>query len=303
MKKTNIFKIVLDIAMAVLFVLLFNKMAVAGLAFHEIAGLVIGVAFIIHLILNWKWVVQVTKNLFNRKLNIKTRIGYIVNILLLICMVIILITGVFISKVVFAGIISGGLPSFKTLHISVSYIALCLVGIHVGLHWGWVINMFKRITHLNSKGKVLTYVARLVVIAVFALGVYNIVAVNYISKISIIPTLITGEQTQGAAGGRKFTQDGAPGGQSEAAGSSSRISSQNNSDHESKAGSPPQNGGGKGRALAGKEGGNTGVLQILYTYISILSVPAIITYYLEKLLTRKKKRKEIAVAKAEHPLN
>lgn len=292
MKKTNILKIAFDIVMAVLFVLLFNKMAIAGLVFHEIAGLVIGAAFVIHLILNWKWIAQVTKNLFSSKTSLKTKIGYIVNVLLFIFMAVILITGIFISKVVFTGIISGGLPSFKTLHVSVSHVALCLLGIHVGLHWGWVMDMLQRITRFSPKGKALTYAARFVVIAVFALGIYNMTAVNYISGVSIIPALITGGQTQGPSGGGKFIEGEAQREQNETACNSSSISPQSNSDRGGSAAAPPK-GGGKDRAFAGREGGNTSVPQILYTYISILSVPAIITYYLEKLLTRKRKIKEI----------
>ncbi len=49
MKKINLLKISLDIFMAIVFALLFNKMVIARLAFHEIAGLAIGFAFIIHM--------------------------------------------------------------------------------------------------------------------------------------------------------------------------------------------------------------------------------------------------------------
>ena len=50
--KKNWVKLILDIAMAIVFALLFNHRVVTGLNFHEIAGLAIGVLFIVHILLN-----------------------------------------------------------------------------------------------------------------------------------------------------------------------------------------------------------------------------------------------------------
>lgn len=102
MKKINIIKISLDILMILIFALLFNKMVFSGQAFHEIAGLAIGLAFIIHKALNWKWLVQVTRNIFTGKISLRTRIGCVVDVLLLISMATIITSGVLISRVVFA---------------------------------------------------------------------------------------------------------------------------------------------------------------------------------------------------------
>lgn len=78
MKKIIYVKIILDILMVLVFTLLFNKM-VLGMQFHEVAGLAIGAAVLVHCGLNWKWIKGVTLKLFNRKLPIKTRLGYIFN--------------------------------------------------------------------------------------------------------------------------------------------------------------------------------------------------------------------------------
>lgn len=42
-------KIVLDLLMAITFVLLMNPRVLDGLQFHEIAGLIIGVAILVHI--------------------------------------------------------------------------------------------------------------------------------------------------------------------------------------------------------------------------------------------------------------
>ncbi|MCR4432216.1 MAG: hypothetical protein NUV45_14525 [Tepidanaerobacteraceae bacterium] len=67
MKKLNLIKLLLDVLMTAVFTLMFNKMAIAGLYFHEVAGLSLGAAFVVHKALNWKWITQITKKLFSHK--------------------------------------------------------------------------------------------------------------------------------------------------------------------------------------------------------------------------------------------
>jgi hypothetical protein len=94
-------KLALDVLMAATFVLLLNKRVLGGLAFHEIAGTAISVAFITHLLLNWDWVVKVSANPFSKNLPAKTRIGYGLNLALLLLMGFILVSGILVSKILF----------------------------------------------------------------------------------------------------------------------------------------------------------------------------------------------------------
>jgi Domain of unknown function (DUF4405) len=145
--KKNLFKFSLDIGMAIAFLLLFNP-EVTGLAFHEIASLVFGLAMLIHVLLNWKWVMSVSKKVFSKNIQGKMRLSYVLNISLLLDMFLILMSGLFISKVL--------LPDFRyfpninwlPIHIVSSFIGLVLVGIHIGLHWNWIKQMGKRFPKL-----------------------------------------------------------------------------------------------------------------------------------------------------------
>ena len=83
--KKNVIKLVLDLVMIVLLALLYNS-HVFALIFHEITGITLGCLAIIHMSLNYKWIVIVTKKIFNKTLPFKTRFGYIIN-LLLVCFV------------------------------------------------------------------------------------------------------------------------------------------------------------------------------------------------------------------------
>jgi hypothetical protein len=174
-KNKNLFKIIFDIIMSVLLVLMFNK-NVISLDFHEIGGLFLCGFFIIHNLINWKWIVVISKKIFSRDLAFKLRFGYIIDFLLLLSVAAILVSGILISKVVFTGLsIPGG--NWKVLHYFASALSLILVGIHVGLHWGFVMTMFKK--YVKVPAALAKPVSIILVIAVLAFGLYSIYSSNF----------------------------------------------------------------------------------------------------------------------------
>lgn len=169
MMKKNYIKIVLDIVMAITFALLMNPRVLDGLPFHEIAGLVIGVAVLSHIGLNYRWVVNTTKKIFDGKLPKKTRFSYLLNLLLLVSMSTIIITGILISRVVFPSLGSGESHGIRGIHNLSANVTLALVGLHVALHWQWVMNMFKK-AFKTKHGKLRFGVIAPVVLAVAILA-------------------------------------------------------------------------------------------------------------------------------------
>ncbi|RXZ01364.1 hypothetical protein DMO16_17905 [Fictibacillus sp. S7] len=135
MKKINFVKFVIDVIIAVTFVLFFNKRVLGGMTFHVVVGTAIGVAFLTHMAMNWRWIKNVTRKLFDKKLPGKTRFSYGLNLLLLLCMATIMVSGIFVSRVLFPNVNIGNEGWFKMLHISLSFLTLIIVGIHVGMHW------------------------------------------------------------------------------------------------------------------------------------------------------------------------
>jgi hypothetical protein len=142
--KKNYTKIVLDLMMAITFVLLMNPRVLDGLPFHEIAGLIIGVAILVHIGLNFRWVVNTTKRIFDSKLPNKTRFSYLLNILLLISMATVIVTGILISRVVLPSLAIQGNHSIRGLHSFSADATLALVGLHIGVHWQWIVSICKR---------------------------------------------------------------------------------------------------------------------------------------------------------------
>lgn len=106
--KKKVVKICLDVIMAVVLLLMYRK-NVLGLRFHEVGGLLLCGLFLIHTLLNSKWVSAVGRNFFSKSLAVKTRLKYSIDVLMLVCVVFIAVSGIMISKVLFPGLGGGGM--------------------------------------------------------------------------------------------------------------------------------------------------------------------------------------------------
>ena len=147
MKKVH-FKFSHNIFILVITLILMDPRAYLGEWFHEWAGLLIGLFFILHIILNWNWVKECTKRFFG-KLPAKVRLNYILDVLLFVSFAFIVWSGIEISKTIdfsWLGIERGGPQgmNWKSLHGSLSMLVIIILGIHTGLHWDWVLARFKR---------------------------------------------------------------------------------------------------------------------------------------------------------------
>lgn len=117
----------------------------SGIAVHEWLSIAFGAAIITHLLLHWQWIVQITKRLFGT-LQWNARINYLLNAALFVDMTVVIFTGLMISEAALPvfGIhtVRGGV--WHSLHDLSANAALFLVGLHVALHWQWIVNIAKR---------------------------------------------------------------------------------------------------------------------------------------------------------------
>ena len=147
-----------------------------SLSFHEIGGLALLGIFLIHIVINYRWVITISKKLFSKTIPGKTKIGYVLNVTLLIAVLLIGISGIMISKVVFHISVNGGFL-WKTIHYTTSAIALILIGIHVGLHKQFIANIIKKIIPLPKK--LCMILGLLISIIIISYGAYNIVTTSF----------------------------------------------------------------------------------------------------------------------------
>lgn len=116
-----------------------------GLAIHEWLGIGFGIALIYHMMLHWQWITAVTQRLL-KKLPAQQRFRYLIDLLLFIDMVIVIVTGLWISEVAMAQLGLSAQRSFlwRWLHHSSSELVILLVGLHLALDWRWIVAHTKR---------------------------------------------------------------------------------------------------------------------------------------------------------------
>ena len=146
-----IVKILLDIVMTVLYLML---MFAGGMDdfFHEVVGIGIAVLFVFHVAINIKPLTSMLRAVKSGKSNLKVKIMLALNILLILGMPIVIVTGLMISKVIlFTGISSAWMTIFN-IHFITSYVCLALLGFHLAVHAKYLIKAVSSIIkNINSK--------------------------------------------------------------------------------------------------------------------------------------------------------
>lgn len=148
---SNQINFLVDLIALVVFALLAAPQATA-IPFHEWISFVFAPVFAIHILLHWQWIVETTKRLF-KKLPGDTRFNYIWNILIYLLMIFAFVSGLVISEVAlpFIGIPITVDPFWTSLHDASSNILLIMLGIHLALHWDWIVRVYKRGFKRQSK--------------------------------------------------------------------------------------------------------------------------------------------------------
>lgn len=159
-------KISIDIIMTI-FMLLEMAYQLTGNLFHEIAGVTLFGLFFVHNILNIKWYKSFNKG----KYNFRRIISAVINLLLLTVMIILMITGIMISRDVFAFLgLNGGL-TVQQLHSCAAAWGLVFMSIHVGIHWQMLINMIVKITRKSHKNIIVTSAKYIIVVGIVICGI------------------------------------------------------------------------------------------------------------------------------------
>ena len=123
-------RMAVDAAMTILLPCLMAY-SLIGELFHEIAGTAMLGLFIAHHILNRVWI----KHLFRGKYDCRRAFGTVVNLLLCVIMVCLPLSGILMSKHLFAFLPTEGFASAaRTVHLLCSYWGFVLMSVHLGLH-------------------------------------------------------------------------------------------------------------------------------------------------------------------------
>ena len=158
-------KIVIDILMSVILLLLMAYQVV-GEYLHEICGTTMLMLFLVHHILNVRWY----KSLMKGKYMPQRTISTVLNAALLAAMLSLAYSGIVLSRHVFDFLpITKGMALARVMHLSASYWGFVLMSLHIGLHWGMMVGMFRKLAG-GRKRPVLAWIARFLAVVVAVYG-------------------------------------------------------------------------------------------------------------------------------------
>lgn len=134
--------------------------------------------FLLHNILNIKWY----ENLFKGKYRLLRFIQTIVNFSLLITMLCLGFSGIVLSRHVFAMLsIHGPMATARTMHLAASYWGFVLMSVHLGLHWGMILGMCRKLAGGRERPCIATWILRGMAALIAVYGLYLFGRKNIIS--------------------------------------------------------------------------------------------------------------------------
>ena len=165
MKRKMKLQIGTDRAMTVLLLILMAKQ-LTGETAHEWLGAGMFVLWVFHHVLNRKWYGRIAKG----KYSPFRLVQFVVNACLFAAMLGTMVSGVILSRRVFAFLpLSGGVAFARPLHIFCAFWGFVLMALHLGLHWGMVVGLVRKMA-----GPVLRKPAKLALCAAgIAIAVYG----------------------------------------------------------------------------------------------------------------------------------
>jgi hypothetical protein len=180
MNSKTIFKLSIDLVMTLL-LLVQMAFQVTGQTSHEWTGAVLIVFFLIHNILNIRWY----KNLFKGAYTAIRIFQTIINLLVLVSVISLAVSGAIMSRHVFSFFhIQGGMAFARLLHLAASYWAFVLMSMHLGLHWGMIIALFQK--PLKQTLPFPVFMPRIIALAIAGYGAWIFYKANIVSYMFLI---------------------------------------------------------------------------------------------------------------------
>lgn len=166
-KKARIIRIIIDIGMTgcLLFLMPYSLLSETA---HEWIGMAMFVLFVIHHILNRRWIAAISKGRYTLLRVIQTMLVVVLFFLMLGSMT----SGIVLSNYLFRSVrIMGISMQARQVHMFCAYWGFFLMSVHLGMHWQTVVVMFDRLFH--SPTVMRDWIFRMIAILIAGYGVYG----------------------------------------------------------------------------------------------------------------------------------
>ena len=160
-------KIIIDVLMTIslLFLMAYG---LVGEKAHEWIGMGMFILFVLHHILNEKWLGNIRRGQYNFFRVLQT----ILVIILLILMIGSMISGILLSNYIFKFLNIEGIANIaRNVHIFCAYWGFILMSIHLGIHWNSIIKMIGK--SFPSPSALQKLSAQILAVIVTIYGVYS----------------------------------------------------------------------------------------------------------------------------------
>ena len=161
-------KFALDVALLILFLLVMSFHFIPKIL-HEVLGLLLAAAIFGH----FGWNIKSFKSLTGTT---KKRLTMLIDIALIVCVAVIIFTGVCISNHLFNGMIDMKLQrniTIHQLHVSLPFLMMILSGLHLGLHWQGFWQRIKNLLSINTDSIIYKIISRFAILMLIAAGIYG----------------------------------------------------------------------------------------------------------------------------------
>lgn len=145
-KNTSKVRVLVDISFFILMILVLIPQT-TGIAIHEWASFIILIPFLVHLLINWKWIARNSKKILQKQTS-KTRFDYVFNWFLYLMMILVTISGIVISESVLPifGIYFQPDAFWSKIHDVSAAFFMAFLGVHITLHWKWIVNAIRKLS-------------------------------------------------------------------------------------------------------------------------------------------------------------
>ncbi|GAC22555.1 hypothetical protein GMES_0246 [Paraglaciecola mesophila KMM 241] len=142
---------VMDVLLLISFMLVSAPQA-TGLTGHEWLSVLFIVPFAVHLLLHWDWIKQSAKR-FIQHISAKERFSLVWNYLLYVMMLLATVSGFLVSVALLPTLnIELHIQDFwSKIHHDSATLIMPIIGVHLALHWRWIVNLTKRMRMKGAK--------------------------------------------------------------------------------------------------------------------------------------------------------
>lgn len=166
MNRKLIVKIGIDLCMTVSLLLLMPY-SLLGETAHEWIGMAMFLLFIVHHVLNRRWLASMTRGRYTPLRVVQT----ILVLVMLVLMIGSMVSGILLSNHIFQSVRIAGISEQTVLvHILCAYWGFVVMSMHLGIHWNMVVVMCGRLFAHPSKLR--AWIARIVAAVTAGYGLY-----------------------------------------------------------------------------------------------------------------------------------